>query len=87
MLDILKNRMAKIAEKSKEISDSLEDQFHKMKLSEEDRNQRFDICKSCDKFYEPASTCKICHCFMAAKTYIPSSSCPLNKWQIKIEQK
>ena len=27
------------------------------------------------------STCKVCGCYMPAKTRSPQSSCPLNKWR------
>lgn len=44
------------------------------------REERFNICKKCDKFIEITSTCKLCGCFMVAKTWLPNASCPLGKW-------
>lgn len=80
MLDKLKNKLNYLSEKAQEAAELAEAEFHKIKLSEEDRNQRYDICKSCDQLYEPTSTCKICHCFMSVKTYLPAAKCPINKW-------
>lgn len=48
-------------------------------VSDDVRQERFDICKSCDKLTS-AEFCKICHCYMPAKTWIPSSNCPIKKW-------
>lgn len=72
MLEKLK---ARLSEKTEQIVNFI-------KLSEEERNIRLDICKSCENFtnYE---FCKICHCYMPAKTYIPTASCPIKKWDIK----
>jgi hypothetical protein len=49
-------------------------------LSEEDRNVRYDICKSCEHFISLTAQCSQCGCFMKAKTYIPFSECPVGKW-------
>lgn len=49
-------------------------------LSEEERNVRYDICKSCDHFVSLTNQCTECGCFMAAKTYLPFTECPVGKW-------
>lgn len=49
-------------------------------LSEEDRNVRYDICKSCEYFMSMTTQCTKCGCFMKAKTYLPFSECPAGKW-------
>lgn len=50
-------------------------------LSEEERNVRYDICKSCEHFIHLTNQCNKCGCFMSAKTYLPHSSCPVGKWE------
>jgi hypothetical protein len=55
--------------------------------------KRLDICRACDevtrsrkpKFAESKgltnlSRCRICKCFVVAKTKIASEVCPLSKW-------
>jgi len=49
-------------------------------LSEEERNVRYDICKSCEHFVSLTSQCTKCGCIMTAKTYLPFSECPVGKW-------
>ena len=44
------------------------------------RDSRLDICKGCEELFKPTRTCKQCGCFMALKTWISSSECPLGKW-------
>jgi hypothetical protein len=41
---------------------------------------RYDICKSCQHFFSPTTTCKKCGCFMVVKTRIPMAMCPIRKW-------
>jgi recombinational DNA repair protein RecR len=69
MLDALKK---KLAEKSEGVTDFL-------KISEKERNARFDVCKSCEHLAK-MDFCKICSCYMPVKTYLPGQSCPLKKW-------
>lgn len=42
--------------------------------------QRMDICKGCDRLFQPTKTCKECGCFMAIKVWVGPVSCPLGKW-------
>lgn len=44
------------------------------------RNERYDICLSCDRLFGPTRTCKECGCFMAMKTWLKMAGCPLQKW-------
>jgi hypothetical protein len=78
MLETLKNKLTQVAE---EIALASEKEWEKIKLTEEQRNVRYDICKSCEWFFTPTSTCKKCGCFMAMKTYLPAKSCPIGKWK------
>lgn len=50
-------------------------------LSEEERNVRYDICKSCEHLIHITNQCTKCGCFMAAKTYLPHTRCPIGKWE------
>ena len=44
--------------------------------------QRMAICKGCEHFRNILKLCKLCGCFMPAKTQIDGSSCPATppKW-------
>lgn len=50
------------------------------KVSPEVRQQRLDICLSCDKLYKPTHQCKLCGCFMGVKTWMTEQACPARKW-------
>lgn len=80
MLEKLKQRMTYLAEKTVELAKEAEKELEKIKLSEEERNKRYDICKTCEHFNEKTTQCKICNCIMSVKTYLGQSSCPLKKW-------
>lgn len=69
MLDKLKKKLAEASSSAAQF----------IKLPEEQRNQRLDTCKSCE-YLHATDFCKLCHCYMPVKTYIPSASCPQKKW-------
>lgn len=48
--------------------------------SKELKPQRYQICKSCDRFNNMLKLCGECGCFMPMKTLMKNESCPLNKW-------
>jgi hypothetical protein len=50
------------------------------KVTEEERDKRMDVCKSCDRFLLDQSRCSACGCFMEVKTRFRSAQCPLGKW-------
>ncbi len=53
------------------------------RVTEEIRNERLDICKSCKHFIERSSRCSECGCFMPIKSGInadPKELCPKKKW-------
>lgn len=50
------------------------------RVNKETRQDRYNTCKGCDRFFKPTTTCKECGCFMAIKTWISEVSCPLGKW-------
>jgi hypothetical protein len=85
MLAKLKERMAAAAKAQEAFIQSASDHIKQITVTDECREERYDICKSCEHFYSPTSTCKICGCFMSAKTYLSEVECPLKKW-IKISE-
>jgi hypothetical protein len=42
--------------------------------------QRLSTCKNCEEFVKITSQCKLCGCFLPAKTKLKNSSCPIKKW-------
>jgi hypothetical protein len=45
----------------------------------EKRTHRIEICKSCEEITE-LKFCNKCNCFMPAKTWVDSRTCPMEKW-------
>ena len=41
---------------------------------------RLTTCRSCDKFISKLNTCKVCKCYLPAKTMFAEAECPENKW-------
>lgn len=57
--------------------------FKNGRVSEEVRNERYDICQRCPHFIEDKKRCSQCGCFMAAKTWLGGPKellCPKDKW-------
>ncbi len=48
-------------------------------VSKEVRNQRLEICETCE-YLNSIKFCKLCKCLMPAKTWLKISSCPVKKW-------
>lgn len=46
--------------------------------SAEIRQQRLDICNSCDKKME--DTCSECSCLLSVRTSYQEITCPIGKW-------
>lgn len=59
-------------------SDTYHKKFILSLVSDEVRQQRIEICESCDKF--KLYFCIKCNCYMPFKTRIESATCPVNKW-------
>lgn len=49
-------------------------------ISKDVRDQRFAVCKGCDRLFKPTRTCRDCGCFMGLKTWLKGATCPLGKW-------
>ena len=50
------------------------------RVTEEDAEKRFKICKACPELVKLTSQCKKCGCFMKSKTTLEAARCPLSKW-------
>jgi len=42
---------------------------------------RLDTCMSCENFIQITKQCKLCGCFMPAKTMLADAECPIKKWK------
>lgn len=51
-----------------------------MELLSKNSSERYELCKSCVHFNATLKTCKLCGCFLPAKTKLKGSQCPLKKW-------
>jgi hypothetical protein len=49
-------------------------------VSEEEKNKRLDLCKSCPELIKLTTQCKKCGCFMSLKTKLAVAVCPIGKW-------
>jgi hypothetical protein len=60
----------------------LQEKFDQIQVLVEDdvATARIDICNSCEFLVKKVDVCKICHCYMPAKTKLKAASCPKNKW-------
>ena len=48
--------------------------------SKAERDERYAICKGCERLWKPTRTCRECGCFMGMKSWIAAATCPLGKW-------
>lgn len=48
-------------------------------LTREQQQARWAICQSCNRLTNH-SFCEECHCYMRAKTWLATASCPIRKW-------
>ena len=48
--------------------------------SEEEANARYELCLGCPALIQFTKQCKKCGCFMAVKTKLKDSKCPIGKW-------
>jgi hypothetical protein len=50
------------------------------KSSEEEAQQRLNICLDCERLVQLTKQCLECGCIMAVKVKLKNATCPLNKW-------
>ncbi len=48
--------------------------------TEEVKEQRLEICRSCPEFLKLTQQCKLCLCIMPAKAILAHAECPIHKW-------
>lgn len=51
-------------------------------VSEEVKQQRLEICKTCEFYDESQVRCKHCGCFLQQKAGFALDSCPIQKWSV-----
>lgn len=44
------------------------------------RDSRYEVCKSCEHFFNPIKMCRECGCSMPLKTWLKNATCPVGKW-------
>ncbi len=59
------------------MSDTFKEYLEKMRNM---YNTRIETCKSCEELRPIINQCKVCGCFVYAKTAIENAECPLGKW-------
>lgn len=62
------------------INHILHDENKTLFVSDEVYQERYSICKSCDKFDATQERCTECGCYIPGKAQIILDSCPLQKW-------
>lgn len=50
------------------------------RVSDDVKELRFSICKSCEFLVKPTNQCKKCGCLMHLKTQLAHAECPIGKW-------
>jgi hypothetical protein len=81
-------RMKQIAdEANKKIEHAYQNAMQEVFVPDHIAEERLNICLSCDKLYKPTKSCKLCGCFMAAKTKLAKQACPVKKWTTYTESK
>jgi hypothetical protein len=51
-----------------------------LNVSDNEKDRRLSICRSCEFFIKEQERCSKCGCYMAIKTYLKAESCPVGKW-------
>lgn len=62
------------------LKEKMENSAKNLLASEDLHKERLNICLSCQHLYEPTGNCKLCYCFVRAKTKLKGQSCPIKKW-------
>ena len=52
-----------------------------LEVSDEIKNQRLEICKTCEKYDAQQVRCIECGCFLESKAGFALNSCPIGKWE------
>lgn len=54
--------------------------LEKVSVSGQVYNERYAICKGCEKYIQKHKECELCGCDVTMKARIIFDSCPLGKW-------
>ena len=54
-------------------------------VSPEVREERMNVCRSCEYYDEKQNRCRHCGCHLEAKVRFAIDSCPLQKWTVSDE--
>lgn len=74
-VDKLKSRLNEIKAAAEEaLSDFIE------LVPDEIKEERTEICRSCEFLFKPTFQCKKCGCAMKAKASLAGAECPVGKW-------
>jgi hypothetical protein len=65
-----------------EAANAAQAKYEGMRATDEQREERYDICKQCPHYISITTSCTQCGCFMAAKTYLAGAECPIGKWKV-----
>lgn len=68
----------KIKQRTEQVRETLLQQMATPELKQE----RIDICNSCEHLIKVTSQCSKCGCFVHAKASLFVTKCPLNKWPL-----
>jgi len=80
-MDFLKKLTEKTSELTEKATKESQDFWRSViKVPDNVQEERFNICKGCEFLSTKNNRCRKCGCFMNAKTWIPSSKCPVGKW-------
>lgn len=50
-------------------------------VEESIKQQRLEICSTCEHYSLKLNSCKKCGCYLPAKTAFAKTTCPVGKWQ------
>ena len=53
-------------------------------VTQEEYQNRYTICKSCEQFNSTLKLCTECSCFMPMKCKLSEADCPNQKWAISL---
>jgi hypothetical protein len=48
--------------------------------TDEEKDRRLSICRSCPEYHAESIRCKNCGCFLENKVIYTAAKCPLDKW-------
>jgi len=55
-------------------------------LTQQEQQERLDVCDSCEHKINVANLCGKCGCFLPAKVTLAAASCPEMYWTNKLDQ-